>query len=69
MTAPVAITVNGTEHRFGAVLTVAELLDHLDLPRQGVAIAVDGAILPKSRWDTVIAPGWQIEVVTAVQGG
>lgn len=69
MTAPVAVTVNGTEHRFGNAPTVCELLAQLELPRQGVAVAVDGAVLPKSLWDTVIRPGWQIEVVTAVQGG
>jgi sulfur carrier protein len=66
---PIGVTVNGDEHEFAAPLTVRELLERLDLPRRGVALAVDGAVFPKSRWDEPVGRGWQIEVLTAVQGG
>lgn len=36
----------------------------------GLAVAVDGAVVPRSRWATTpINPGAEIEVVEAVQGG
>lgn len=38
--------------------------------RLGVAVAVDGAVVPRSAWSaTVPAAGARVEVVTAVQGG
>lgn len=66
---PVGVTVNGTDHVFAEPLTVRELLERLDLPCRGVALAVDGALFPKSRWDEPVGRGWEIEVLTAVQGG
>ncbi|MBY8863645.1 sulfur carrier protein ThiS [Nocardia sp. CA2R105] len=68
-TIPIGVTVNGEDHEFADELTVRELLTRLDLPCQGVAIAVDGAVFPKSAWDTPVGRGWNIEVLTAVQGG
>ncbi|WP_067884148.1 sulfur carrier protein ThiS [Nocardia vaccinii] len=68
-TIPIGVTVNGEDHEFADELTVRELLARLDLPCQGVAIAVDGAVFPKSEWDTPVGRGWTIEVLTAVQGG
>lgn len=66
---PVGVTVNGAEHFFPEELSVRELLRRLDLPERGVALAVDGAVYPKSRWDDAVQRGWAIEVLTAVQGG
>lgn len=66
---PIGVTVNGDEHEFAEPLTVRELLERLELPCKGVALAVDGAVFPKSRWDEPVGRGWQIEVLTAVQGG
>ena len=66
---PIGITVNGHDHEFDQSLTVRELLDRLKLPSQGIALAVDGAVFPKSRWDEPVGRGWDIEVLTAVQGG
>lgn len=66
---PVGITVNGTEHTVAEGVSVRQLLSDLGLPSTGVALAVDGAVLPKSRWDDPVERGWEIEVLTAVQGG
>ncbi|MFD6154969.1 sulfur carrier protein ThiS [Nocardia sp. NPDC060256] len=66
---PIGVTVNGTDHEFAETLTVRELLARLELPTQGIALAVDGAVFPKSRWGEPVGRGWQIEVLTAVQGG
>lgn len=36
----------------------------------GVAVAVDGTVVPRSRWSaTPLAGGQAVEIVTAVQGG
>lgn len=36
----------------------------------GVAVAVDGAVVPRSQWATTrLRPGSAVEIVTAVQGG
>jgi len=38
--------------------------------RRGIAVAVDGEVVPRDRWDdTVLADGQRVEVVQAVQGG
>ncbi|MFC3963375.1 sulfur carrier protein ThiS [Nocardia jiangsuensis] len=66
---PIGVTVNGADHEFAAPLSVRELLDRLELPTKGIALAVDGAVFPKSRWDEPVGRGWAIEVLTAVQGG
>jgi sulfur carrier protein len=37
---------------------------------RGVAVAVEGEVLPRSDWtSTVLADGWHVEVLHAVQGG
>lgn len=66
---PIGITVNGTDHEFPEPITARQLLERLELPCRGVALAVDGAVFPKSRWDEPIGRGWEVEVLTAVQGG
>jgi sulfur carrier protein len=37
---------------------------------RGVAVAVDGEVLPRGSWDAVeLHPGQRVEVLQAVQGG
>jgi thiazole synthase len=52
--------------------TVAEAVDvsGADVDRRGVAVAVDGEVVPRSEWDaTRLASGQSIEVLAAIQGG
>jgi sulfur carrier protein len=63
------VIVNDEEIQLDQQTTVAGLLDHLGYPDKGVAVAVDWAVLPRSRWQTVLSDGAHVEVVTAVQGG
>lgn len=52
--------------------TVVELLVTLDVPadRRGIAVALDGDVLPRSEWPTAtVAAGARVEVLTAMQGG
>ncbi|NLG56290.1 MAG: sulfur carrier protein ThiS [Rhodococcus sp.] len=66
---PIGITVNGDDHEFDSALTMAELLERLSLPNKGIAVAVDGAVFPRARWGEPVGRGWNIEILTAVQGG
>jgi sulfur carrier protein len=63
------VTVNDEAVEVDEATTVASLLDSLGFPDRGVAVAVDWAVLPRSRWQTTLADGARVEVVTAVQGG
>ncbi len=49
--------------------TVAALLERLGFGAKGIAVAVDLSVLPRSEWQTTLADGARVEVVTAVQGG
>ena len=41
-----------------------------DPQRRGVAVAVNGEVVPRSEWDrTELQPGQRVEVVGAIQGG
>ncbi len=64
------IVVNG-ERRSGAA-TVGDLLGRLGLGSgaRGVAVAVDGEVVPRSQWDIwPLEDGARVEVVGAIQGG
>ena len=65
----VGVTVNGADHDVQTGTTVQDLLTMLGLPEKGIAVAVDGTVLPRSRWGEHVGRGWTIEVLTAVQGG
>jgi sulfur carrier protein len=66
----ITVHVNGEEWRVPAGTTVDELVGRLtDAPR-GIAVALDGAVVPRAGWaGTPVAAGARIEVLTAVQGG
>lgn len=66
-----SITVNG-EARPYQVQTVAELLamQGIALDRPGIAVAVNGKVVPRSHWQTHrLQPNDRIEIVKAVAGG
>ncbi|MFC5286920.1 sulfur carrier protein ThiS [Actinokineospora guangxiensis] len=64
------IAVNGVDREVADGATVAAVLAGLGLPSAGVAVAVDGAVVPRAAHATaVVAPGAVLEVLTAVQGG
>ena len=68
------LTING-ERREAAPGNLTELwraeTEHLDLDSpKGYAIALNGALIRKDKWDsTTLTDGDRIEIVRAVQGG
>jgi sulfur carrier protein len=67
----VRLTVNGRELvESGDGLSVEGLVERLTAARRGVAVAVNGTVVPRSTWAAVpLADGDRVEVLTAAQGG
>jgi sulfur carrier protein len=66
----VKLLVNGEERSFGLVTSVEGLVAALDLEPRGLAIAVNGEVVPRSTWSQHrLAEGDQVEVLTVAQGG
>ena len=66
------IIVNGEERPFPGDGEISSLLTDLGVrgDRKGVAIAVNGELVPRQEWDNVrLAAGDQVELVRPVQGG
>lgn len=64
------VVINGQRRELADGAHVPDALDALGVPRSGVAVAVEGEVVPRAAWEvTPLADGVQIEVLTAVQGG
>jgi sulfur carrier protein len=66
------IELNGRRCELGRATTVTTALEQLGLTPQarGIAVAVDGEVVPRAQWETFALPdGARVEVVTAMQGG
>ncbi len=64
------IVVNGEVLEVAAGLSIAALLDQLNVTPRGVAVEVNRELVPRSRHaDHAVAGGDQIEIVTLVGGG
>jgi sulfur carrier protein len=66
------ILLNGQESDVRAGETVADALDRLDvaLDARGIAVAVDGEVIPRARWQSfALGDEARVEVLTAMQGG
>jgi sulfur carrier protein len=64
--------LNGEPRDLRDEATAADAVDASGAPdsHDGVAVAVDGEVVPRSRWaDHVLAEGQKVEVLQAVQGG
>ena len=64
------LTVNGQQWELPHGATLADVLSRLTVPSHGVAVALDGAVVPRASWPgTILRDGAAVEVLTAVQGG
>ncbi|MBM7789378.1 sulfur carrier protein ThiS [Tenggerimyces flavus] len=64
------IRVNGSSRHFAGDLTVAALLELVDAPKTGVAVAIDSSVVRRAEWPTTyVRDGAVVEILTAVQGG
>lgn len=66
------VVANGHERQAWEGMTVADLVAELghDPARLGVAVAVNGTVVPRRAWrSSVLADGDRVEVLGAAQGG
>ena len=64
------VTVNGEPREIPADTSVAQLIRQVTDQQTGIAVAVNGEVVPRRGWPaTALGDGDQVEVVTAVQGG
>lgn len=64
------ITVNGHPRELDGPRAVGALVDREVADRRGVAVAVDGEMVPRAEWDDrELGDGMAVEILGAVQGG
>jgi sulfur carrier protein len=66
------IVINGSERDIPLDATVAQAVDAAgaSAARTGLAVAVDGEVVPRGEWErTLLVEGQRVEVLQAVQGG
>jgi sulfur carrier protein len=66
------VTINGERRELPAGATVANVVELLEASpgARGVAVALDGEVVTRSRWTQAeLADGARIEIVAAIQGG
>src|SRR6266404_5779043 len=66
----IEIVLNGETRRIPASLNITQVLEHLDLPKDRVAVERNRTIVPKPQWESVaVNNGDELEVVHFVGGG
>ena len=64
------VIVNGEPTELESGATVEAVLDALELPDRGVAVAVDAEVVPRGEWPAhELNEGARVEVLRAIQGG
>lgn len=66
----IELLINGEPRRFPTPLTLAQLIESLDMAGKRIAIERNGEIVPRSQHaDTPLVSGDRLEIVVAVGGG
>lgn len=64
------VTINGASRTVLGDATVADLVTELVPYRRGIAVAVNGEVVPRTGWaDAVLRDDDRVEILTAAQGG
>ncbi|MFG2052185.1 sulfur carrier protein ThiS [Micromonospora sp. NPDC048935] len=64
------LTVNGAGRSVPGEVSVADLVRDVAPQPRGVAVAVNGEVVPRAGWaTTALHDGDRVEVLTAAQGG
>jgi thiamine biosynthesis protein ThiS len=66
----ITIVVNGAKRELASESSVADLVHDLALVGKRIAVELNGAIVPRSRYaETRVSAGDRVEIVGAVGGG
>lgn len=64
------IEVNGDKREIESGLTLAQMLQDMNVVPVGTAVAVDSAIVPKGSWaEFKLAAGMKVDIFSLVAGG
>ena len=64
------ILLNGEQRDFESGITLADLVLALDLPGEGVAVALNRQVVSRTQWSVLqLTEGDCVEIVRAVGGG
>lgn len=64
------VQLNGANHVLSDDASVADVVSALTTPERGVAVALNGEVVPRTKWrSTRLSEGDRVEVLTAMQGG
>ena len=64
------ITLNGQPHTITVPITIASLLESLDISRKPVVVELNGNALPPSEHSTAeVTDGSKLELITLAAGG
>jgi sulfur carrier protein len=64
------LTINGESREIESCATLAALLDHFGIALDGVAVAVNDAVVPRGSFGMhPLADGDRVEIIKAVAGG
>jgi sulfur carrier protein len=65
-----SILVNGVQRSLAVGTTVDDVVCLIAPDTRGIAVAVNGEVVPRSTWsETAVRAGDRVEVLTAAQGG
>ncbi|HHU46219.1 MAG TPA: sulfur carrier protein ThiS [Actinomycetales bacterium] len=66
-----SLSVNGADRDLAAGTTIADLVADVAGDDRGVAVAVDGVVLPRDKWDATVGDlgASAVDILNAVQGG
>ena len=66
----IVLTVNGSVRDVAVETTVIDIISLLEVDPRGIAVALNGTVIPKSRWaQTPLNDADEVEIVTAAAGG
>ena len=64
------ITINGASRQVCEGMSLERAVALITAAATGIAAALNGELVPRATWASIrLAPGDEIEVLTAVQGG
>ena len=66
----ISLSVNGADRDLAAGTTIADLVSDVAGDDRGVAVAVDGVVLPRDKWDATVGDlgASAVDILNAVQG-
>lgn len=64
------VTINGDQTEIGIGCSIELLIQDLKMPKQGIAIALNNTVVPKSEWPlAILNASDKVEILTIAQGG